>query len=177
MASVPTSLPVTGGDAPTPSAGADHRAFYIPGSLDKLPAFRGWLVSRDLCLAFMDDLETRDLERLRRWFTEQSVLWMPPRAPVQGSSRILATFRGIFRLYREIHWRVTEVHVVSDRRYIYATDSWGIIGDTTPYQNHILTIVEFGGDGRIAYLSDYFKDTAIFSAGRSQHGEAKEIAS
>ena len=120
-------------------------------------------MSRERCIAFMRDLETRDLSLLERWFTHDAVLWVPPSAPIQGVRRIQAMFRVIFRMYREIHWKVIDVHSVGGSKYIYATESWGIIGDSHPYKNHIMSVIEFDDAGRISYLSDYFKDTAIFN--------------
>ncbi len=114
----------------------------------------------------MDDLEKRNLDVLRGWFSEKSVLWMPPTEPIEGDRRILAMFRIIFRMYTEIHWKVKDVYAVGGNRYIYSTESWGTIGKQTPYKNSILSIIDFDADGRIAYLSDYFKDTAIFRAER-----------
>jgi ketosteroid isomerase-like protein len=123
-------------------------------------------VSSERCVAFMRDLERRDLKVLKPWFSEETVLWVPPRPPVKGARRILCMFRAIFRMYADIHWRVTEVHPLGGRRYLYLTESWGTIGQGTPYTNHVLTLIEFDAEGRIASLSDYFKDTAIFQCGR-----------
>lgn len=115
-------------------------------------------------MAFMSDLERRDPARLRQWFSDESRLWMPPYEPITGARRILALFRAIFRHYAEIHWRVTEVHPAGPSRYVYLTDSWGTLDGGEPYRNHIATLVEFDDQGRIRYLSDYFKDTAVFAA-------------
>jgi len=124
-------------------------------------------MSAERCVAFMADLESRDLERVRNWFAESATLWMPPTEPIEGNRRIAAMFRVIFRMYAEIHWKVTDVYPVGANRFVYATDSWGTIGKDTPYKNHILSIIEFDENNQIKYLSDYFKDTAIFKAGRS----------
>jgi limonene-1,2-epoxide hydrolase len=123
-------------------------------------------MSDQRCRAFMADLESRDLERVEKWFAPDAVLWMPPTDPISGARRIAAMFRVIYRMYTEIHWAVQEVHSIGANRYIYATDSWGIIGSATSYKNHILSIIEFDEQDRIKYLSDYFKDTAIFNSGR-----------
>ena len=80
----------------------------------------------------MADLEKRNLDALRPWFADKSVLWMPPSQPVTGSKRILAMFRVIFRMYSDIHWKVDEVYPVGGDRYIYLTESWGLIGSKTP---------------------------------------------
>jgi|GEM_PF-735657 len=121
-------------------------------------------MSKELCMEFMRDMESRQVENVKRWFREDSVLWMPPGEPIHGDRRIAAMFRIIFRNYSEIHWRVTEINMVSPRRFIYLHDSWGTIGKNTPYKNHVCTIIEFDEKGLITYLSDYFKDTAIFNS-------------
>ena len=120
-------------------------------------------MSQDLCLAFVRDLQQRDLPSIKNWFTDSSVLWMPPLEPIQGQRRIIATFRIIFRKYSDIHWKVSDVYSAKNGRYIFATDSWGTIGKSTPYKNSILTIIDFDAEGHILFLSDYFKDTAIFN--------------
>ena len=126
-------------------------------------------LSRELCLAFMDDLARRDLTALRPWFTEETELWVPPTGPVRGTRRILALFRAIFRRYDEIFWRVTDVHALGDGRYVYLTESWGRMAGDTPYRNHIVTLVAFDEEGRIVNLSDYFKDTEIFHRPGRRH--------
>jgi limonene-1,2-epoxide hydrolase len=123
-------------------------------------------MSVEACRAFMDDLESRELKRLERWFSDTTELWVPPAAPVTGGRRILAMFRAIFRMYADLHWKVTEVHAIGERRFFYLTDSWGTIGEATPYRNHVATVIVFDEEGRIASLSDYFKDTAIFRQGQ-----------
>jgi len=121
-------------------------------------------VSVELIREFMEDLGQRNIESLRRWFFEDSVLWMPPMDKITGDRRILAAFRLIFRGYSDLHWSVTNIMATGGNRFVYETDSWGTIGQATPYKNHILTIIEFDAQGRIVFLSDYFKDTAIFNA-------------
>jgi hypothetical protein len=117
----------------------------------------------------MSDLASRDIQNLSKWFHDKSVLWMPPSEPVEGQRRILTLFKLIFRMYSDLNWKVTEYNIVSPTRVIYSTDSWGVIGSApgTPYKNNILTIVDFNTEGKIDFLSDYFKDTAIFKAGRA----------
>lgn len=114
----------------------------------------------------MQDLESRDLKRLAAWFSDRSDLWVPPAAPVTGGRRILALFRAIFRMYGDLHWQVKDVHGIGEGRFVYFSDSWGTIGAGTRYRNQVATVVRFDEEGRIATLSDYFKDTAIFRKGR-----------
>lgn len=124
-------------------------------------------MSEQRCVQFMADLEKRDLQLVKNWFADEAVLWMPPTPPIQGVKRIAAMFKIIFRMYTEIHWKVTDVWPVTSTRFVYLTDSWGIIGKQTPYENHIMSVIDFDASDRIVYLSDYFKDTAIFQAEKS----------
>lgn len=115
-----------------------------------------------MCRAFVRDLDAHDLRRLEPWFSEATLICIPPEEALRGTRRILAFFRAVFRRYEELHWRVTDVYPVAAGRCIYLTDSWGRRGGA-PYRNHIVTLIDFDAEGRIAYLSDYFKDTAAFT--------------
>jgi ketosteroid isomerase-like protein len=119
-------------------------------------------VSRDRCLAFVRDLEAHDLSRLDQWFSDKSVVRIPPCDEIQGARRILAFFRSVFRLYDEIHWHVTDVYETGERHCAYLTESWGTLRGGVPYHNQIVTLVEFDDQGCIIFLSDYFKDTSAF---------------
>jgi hypothetical protein len=122
---------------------------------------------RSLVMGFMDDFCSRDVSRLRKWVAESCVLSMPPIEPIRGASRVLAAFRIILRNnFSEVFWKVTDIYPVGPKRCIYACDSWGVIGKNTPYKNSLLTIIDFDADGRITFISDYFKDTAIFACAR-----------
>lgn len=111
----------------------------------------------------MADLGTLETEKLAKWFDEESELWLPPSEPVRGARRILTIFGLIFRRYKELAWEVQAVYPAGEGRLVYQTNSKGIFADGRPYANAILTIIEFSPAGKIRFLSDYFKDTAIFT--------------
>jgi ketosteroid isomerase-like protein len=125
----------------------------------------GDIVSRDRVLSFMDDMQSRDVQRLARWMTEATVFWVPPREPVTGGRRILALLRAIFGMYETIDWTVRHIYEVTPSRCVYFHESVGLLSrGGGPYTNQIVTLIDFDAEGRIAYLSDYFKSTAKFSA-------------
>jgi ketosteroid isomerase-like protein len=114
--------------------------------------------------AFMDDMQSRDTRRLARWLTDATVFWVPPREPICGGKRILALLRAIFGMYGEMQWTVRHVYELSPSRVVYFHESVGTLAKNgEPYTNQIVTLIDFDADGRIAYLSDYFKSTATFS--------------
>ena len=120
-------------------------------------------MSRERVYSFMDDMESRDLDRLSRWMTERTTFWVPPREPITGGKRVLALLRAIFAMYDTIHWEVRHVYEITPSRAVYFHETVGTLKGGEPYTNQVVTLVDFDADGRIAYLSDYFKDTARFS--------------
>ena len=119
--------------------------------------------NRQRVVAFVRDLQSKDLERLGRWFTESSRVWIPPSKPVVGRKRILALFRAIFRMYSDLNWEIERVYCIDGSTAIFALKSWGVFRTEKTYQNAILTLIQFDRTGKIDYLSDYVKDTRIFS--------------
>jgi limonene-1,2-epoxide hydrolase len=114
--------------------------------------------------AFMDDMQSRDVKRLARWMTDATVFWVPPREPIAGGRRILALLRAIFAMYGEMQWTVRHIYELAPSRVVYFHESVGTLAkNDEPYTNQIVTLIDFDAEGRIAYLSDYFKSTAKFS--------------
>ena len=119
---------------------------------------------RERVRAFMDDMQSRDVGRLARWMTDATVFWVPPREPVTGGRRVLALLRAIFAMYETMDWTVRHIYELAPARCVYFHESVGTLAKGGgPYTNQIVTLVDFDADGRIAYLSDYFKSTATFA--------------
>lgn len=118
---------------------------------------------KERILAFMQDLESKNPELIAKWFTNESILWIPPSAPVTGLARIKALFRTVFARYESLHWKVIEILPLDECRCIHITESHGTMHGNGDYSNRIITDIVFNEDGKITSLSDYFKDTAIFT--------------
>lgn len=112
---------------------------------------------------FMKDLNSLKIEHLEKWFTDESTIWIPPAKEISGKNRILALFRAIFRRYDSIEWQVFEIFPLGNQRYFYQTKSYGSMTNKGVYENNICTVVHFSEEGKIIYLSDYFKDTKAFN--------------
>ena len=120
-------------------------------------------------LAFMEDMHSNDAERVAQWFSEDSTLWIPPAAPVTGHSRIKALFRAMFSRYEFLQWTIIDILPVSDKRCIHICDSRGKIKGNNEYSNRVMTDITFNEEGKIICLSDYFKDTTVFSTAAVSH--------
>lgn len=112
---------------------------------------------------FMKDLNSLNIEQLEKWFTDESTIWIPPLKEVSGKNRILALFRAIFKRYDTIEWHVFEIFSLGNQKYFYQTTSYGTMVGKGVYENNICTLVHFSKNGKIIYLSDYFKDTKVFN--------------
>lgn len=113
--------------------------------------------------SFMVDLNSLNIENLRKWFNEESKIWIPPAKEIEGDGRIMALFRAIFRKYENIKWQESEIHDLGKNRFFYETVSVGNMKGKGEYTNHICTVISFTECGKIKFLSDYFKDTACFT--------------
>ncbi|MCI0329598.1 MAG: hypothetical protein L0196_01395 [candidate division Zixibacteria bacterium] len=135
-----------------------------PPSVTEVPAGEeaSGLSAPELLHLFMADLQTLKTENLSKWFDEESELCLPPCESARGARKILTIFGLIFRRYRELSWEVQTVYPAGERKLVYQTESRGTFADGRPYANGILTVIEFSPEGKIRFLSDYFKDTAIF---------------
>ena len=130
-------------------------------------------MSRERVLAFMEDMQSRDVQRLARWMTERTVFWVPPREPVTGGRRVLALLRAIFSAYETLDWKTRHIYEVSPSRCVYFHETVGVLAKGRgPYTNQVVTLIDFDEEGRIAYLSDYFKSTVTFSQPDSAAGPA-----
>ena len=111
----------------------------------------------------MDDMQSNDASRIAAWFSDDSVLWIPPAQPVTGISRVRALFRAMFTRYEFLKWTIIDIMPVSDSRCIHICESRGKIKGAEEYTNRVITDITFDAEGKISSLSDYFKDTSVFS--------------
>lgn len=118
---------------------------------------------KERILAFMTDMHSGDAGRVANWFTEDSELWIPPAAPIKGLSRIKALFRAMFGRYEFLTWNIVDILPVSAVRCVHICESHGKMKGCTEYRNRVITDISFNTDGKITSLSDYFKDTSVFS--------------
>ncbi len=111
----------------------------------------------------MEDMATNDAERVAKWFTEDSTLWIPPASPIKGLCRIKALFRAMFRRYEYLQWTIVDILPVCENRCIHICISQGKLKDSEAYTNRVITDIVFNEEGKILSLSDYFKDTSVFA--------------
>lgn len=131
---------------------------------------------KDRIHAFMNDMASNDAKKVSQWFTEESHVWIPPCSPVNGLARITALFRALFGRYHSVQWKVIDILPVAENRCIHICDSTGHLKDADVYTNRVITDIVFNDEGKILSLSDYFKDTSVFTKSRESKPKAHSTA-
>jgi ketosteroid isomerase-like protein len=129
----------------------------------------------DMKTDFFDALSAGDIDRAASVFAVDGVLLFPGLRPVKGRPLVKRLLGVIRRRYEDIAWRPTGP-TLSAQGWVVTT--WTVAGTFrqtgAAYDNEVLSLVRLDSDGRIAMLSDYFKDTLAFHP--TQSAAPKPIA-
>ncbi|MDB5106307.1 MAG: nuclear transport factor 2 family protein [Fibrobacteres bacterium] len=96
------------------------------------------------------------------WFLEDTQLWIPPAPLVQGSKRITLLLKLIFRRYTDIQWEIVELYQASENIILVEMRSTGTFTSGKKYENNLISLIKYDSAGKIFYISDFFKNTAVF---------------
>ncbi|MBI5585261.1 MAG: nuclear transport factor 2 family protein [Deltaproteobacteria bacterium] len=109
---------------------------------------------------FFTFFNSRDLDRLRGLLAENAQFHFPKTQPLLSPDRILKFLHVLFRQYPELVFTVHRTIVQDDRAAVHWTNR-GKNRRGEPYENEGMTLLEFEA-GKIAFISDFFKDTEKF---------------
>lgn len=96
------------------------------------------------------------------WFLEDTQLWIPPAPLVQGPKRISLLLKLIFRRYTDIQWEIMELYQASESVILVEMKSVGTFTSGKAYENNLISLIKYNDAGKIFYISDFFKNTAVF---------------
>jgi ketosteroid isomerase-like protein len=109
---------------------------------------------------FFSWFSNRDLDRLPNLLTEEVSLFFPKAQPIKGRERFLKFLRILFRQYPQLTFHVQRIIIQEDQAAVHWCNR-GISRGGEPYENEGVSWFEFV-DGRINFISDFFKDTGKF---------------
>jgi ketosteroid isomerase-like protein len=107
-------------------------------------------------------MNARDIARLEALLDGDAAFDFPGTGLIQGRRRILVFFKVLFRKFESLVFDVHEVVIDGDRACVVWENS-GRHATGEPYANRGMTLIRLTGD-RIAFISDYFKDTSFTGA-------------
>jgi ketosteroid isomerase-like protein len=123
----------------------------------------------DMKTDFFDALSIGNIEQASQVFASNGVLLFPGARPMEGRMLIKRMLGIIRRKYDTIAWRPIGPVVSSDG---WVVTSWSVAGTFRhtqgAYRNEVLSLARLDLDGKIAILSDYFKDTLAFAPARAE---------
>lgn len=104
-------------------------------------------------------LNNRDLSLLEEYLDEEVTFDFPGTPQITGRKRVILFFKVLFRKYPRLIFTVKGIIAEGER----ACALWTNRGESSkglPYTNSGATYVETT-NGKIVFLSDYFKDTSF----------------
>jgi len=114
---------------------------------------------RDAAHILFSAMNRRDLSFLGERLADDAAFDFPGAGTIEGKRRILVFLRLLFRRYPRLEFTVEDILVEGDQ----ACAKWSNEGENSakePYMNRGMTLLRVK-DGKIVFLSDYFKDTSF----------------
>lgn len=114
---------------------------------------------RNIAGIIFSSLNNRDLSLLTNYLDESATFDFPGTNLIKGRKRILTFFKILFRKYSKLSFNVEKTIEEGDQVCVLWTNQ-GITGKGNPYNNRGITFVHIR-EGKIHFISDYFKNTAF----------------
>jgi ketosteroid isomerase-like protein len=109
-------------------------------------------------------MNSRDLTSLEQHLAEDAVFDFPGAGCIAGQKKILLFLKVLLRKYPRLMFTVEDILIEGDR----ACAVWSNQGEDshgTLYKNRGVTVVRIA-QGKIIFLSDYFKDTSFIAVAK-----------
>jgi ketosteroid isomerase-like protein len=104
-------------------------------------------------------MNARDFTDYESMITDDVAFDFPGAGRAQGSRRTLLLMKSLLRKFPELKFNISEVITETDRACVVWTNEGKDIHGK-PYVNAGITLQHFR-DGKISFISDYFKDTSF----------------
>jgi len=112
-----------------------------------------------LIYRFFDVFRHRDPKLMNELLNPGAELYFPKTQPLLGRKRIFKFLNILFRQFPELIFTIQRTILQGNHAAVHWTNQ-GIDRRREPYQNEGVTILEIQ-DGKISFISDFFKDTEI----------------
>ncbi len=109
---------------------------------------------------FFEILNQRNTKEMENLINPDAELYFPKTQPLIGKKSILKFLNILSRQYPELVFEIQRVIQQGNRAAVHWTNM-GMNRRKEPYRNEGVTIFELQ-DGKISFISDFFKDTEKF---------------
>jgi ketosteroid isomerase-like protein len=128
--------------------------------------------NRRLAQALISCMNKRDPLDLEKSLSKDAVLDFPGTSQIEGRKRIITFFKALFRKYPRLEFTIRDIIVEEDRACILWTNE-GVKANGEDYKNSGITFVRMA-EGKIDFISDYFKDTSFVSGEHLGNSDKKQ---
>ena len=112
-----------------------------------------------LAQAFVDTMNNRNHDEFPEYLSEDAALDFPGPGLIKTQAKIISFIKALFRRFPRLEFTVQDIIAEGDRACIVWTNE-GVRNDGEHYSNSGITLLHFS-DGKIDFISDYFKDTSF----------------
>jgi ketosteroid isomerase-like protein len=116
--------------------------------------------TQSIASLFFDLLNQRDMTAFENLLTENVEFHFPKTKPLLGKEMVIRFFNILFKRFPRLEFKV-EGSVVQGPKAVVHWKNRGVRKDQEPYENEGATWLEME-DGKVAFISDFFKDTGKF---------------
>lgn len=117
----------------------------------------------DLHRDFLAPLSEGDYDAAVSVFADDCLFLFPGLRPVRGRHMMRGVLAALRRRFSRIAWRPLVTLASGDDWMVVSTVADGLLLDGSTYRNEGVSIVRFDDRGAVVYLSEYLKDTSVFS--------------
>jgi ketosteroid isomerase-like protein len=117
------------------------------------------MFDKHLIHKYFEMLNHRNTKEMEDLINSDTEFYFPKTQPLIGKKRIMKFLNILFRQYPELTFKIQRVIQQDDKAAVHWTNQ-GMNRRKEPYQNEGVTILEMQ-DGKIRFISDFFKDTEI----------------
>jgi ketosteroid isomerase-like protein len=114
---------------------------------------------KQLIYRFFDVFNHRDPQAMGDLLNPDAELYFPKTQPLIGKTRIFKFLNVLFRQYPVLTFTIERVILQDNQAAVHWTNH-GLDRRQNPYQNEGVTLLEIQ-EGKISFISDFFKDTEI----------------
>jgi ketosteroid isomerase-like protein len=109
---------------------------------------------------FFEIVNRRELSKLGKLLSESAEFYFPKTQPLLGREKIIQFFRILFRQYPELVFEIKRKIIQKGWMAAHWVNQ-GVNRNGDQYNNEGVTLLEMQ-DGKITFISDFFKDTEKF---------------
>ncbi len=117
------------------------------------------LTNKDLAVGVFSAINKRDFTEFESYIADDLTFDFPGVDQIKGAKRVILFFNVLFRKYKVLQFHVSDV-VSDDKKACVKWENRGEEKEGALYSNSGLTWFYFE-NGKIIFMSDYFKDTSF----------------